>query len=129
MEEKNEPIAGIAKDGVLIHVDYGPVKSCRMGDLTYGEICIKCNVCGRFKDQPKVTEREVRLRLCPHTLGPEMPEEGWGFDNDCITVHYWERLSSTAICGYVGRPEDIWSDDTIGGWVHKLCDKCAEDKA
>lgn len=31
----------------FVHFDYHPVKKCKNPD-TYGEICVKCNKCGRF---------------------------------------------------------------------------------
>ena len=31
-----------------VHWDYRPTKDCTQGEFTYGEICIKCNKCGRF---------------------------------------------------------------------------------
>ena len=85
-------------------------------------------MCGRFKDQRQPTEREVRGCLAPHTLGPEAVEEGWGFADDCETVHYFERLNGVALCGHVGRPEDLWDEDTVGGWKHRKCDRCLTQK-
>lgn len=37
-----------------IHYDYRPVQECDQVEFTYGEICIKCNKCGRFnkKSEP-----------------------------------------------------------------------------
>jgi len=32
----------------MIHIDYPPVPECKRPEETYGEICIKCNECGRF---------------------------------------------------------------------------------
>ena len=48
---------------LIIHMDYAPIPECKMGEFTYGEVCIKCNVCGRFKDEPVPTEEEVRREL------------------------------------------------------------------
>jgi len=61
--KENKPIAGLVYDGTVIHLDYVPVPECTMQEFTYGEICIKCNVCGRFKDQPVPTAEEVRREL------------------------------------------------------------------
>ncbi|MHA2163504.1 MAG: hypothetical protein ACXABF_13870 [Candidatus Thorarchaeota archaeon] len=123
----NEPIAAIIKDGVVLHEDYAPVKGCTMTDLTYGEICIKCNVCGRFEDQGQPTERQVRGQLCPSTLGPESNEEGWGFADDCETVHYFERHSGVSVCGWIGKPDDLWDDATACSyWLCDFCPKCID---
>ena len=43
-----------------MHIDYGPERECFCPDMTYGQICIKCNACGRFNpDRQKV----LRARL------------------------------------------------------------------
>lgn len=125
---KNEPIAGIISDGIVLHLDYEPVKGCTMGDLTYGEICIKCNVCGRWENQNQPTEEEARARLAPDTLGPEQNEEGWGFAEGGELVHYFERHSSVALCGYVGKPDELWDDENIKFWTHVLCNTCLTQK-
>ena len=109
MEKGNEPIAGLVKDGVVIHVDYAPVPECTMSEFTYGEVCIKCNVCGRFKDEPKPTESEVRARLgCP-LEGQEA--EGWGYESSNGIRHWYGRLSSVALCGWAGRPDKLYPDE------------------
>lgn len=33
---------------MVIHIDLQPIKGCKYPELTYGEICVKCNACGRF---------------------------------------------------------------------------------
>lgn len=35
----------------IIHFDYKPIKDCKHPEWTYGEICVKCNECGRFNIQ------------------------------------------------------------------------------
>ena len=39
----------------VMHFDYAPTKDCNNPD-TYGEICVKCNQCGRF-DEPTNAEK------------------------------------------------------------------------
>lgn len=36
-----------------IHIDFGPTKDCKHPEWTYGMICVKCNECGRFNDEPE----------------------------------------------------------------------------
>ena len=43
MEEAEKPVAGI-------FIDCRPVADCRNSD-SMGEICVKCNECGRFSEQ------------------------------------------------------------------------------
>ena len=40
----------------FLHIDYPPTKDCKNPD-TYGEICVKCNDCGRFD---KLTKKEKK---------------------------------------------------------------------
>ena len=32
----------------MVFVDYRPIKGCK-NPKSFGEICVKCNKCGRFK--------------------------------------------------------------------------------
>ena len=57
----------------MIHIDYRPVPDCINPD-SFGEICVKCNQCGRF------TRGVVCLncgREAEHILGVAWPP-GWG---------------------------------------------------
>jgi len=36
-------------------IDIAPAKDCKHPELTYGEICVQCNECGRFDKPPFVT--------------------------------------------------------------------------
>lgn len=42
----------------LIFVDFAPLDGCQNVEESYGEICVKCNKCGRFREP---TEEEKRL--------------------------------------------------------------------
>lgn len=33
----------------MVFVDFGVIKDCKNLEMSYGEICVKCNKCGRFK--------------------------------------------------------------------------------
>lgn len=39
-----------------IHCDFAVVKDCKNLEDSYGEICVKCNKCGRFDEK----ERDVQ---------------------------------------------------------------------
>lgn len=125
----NEVIAGIVVDGVLVHEDYAPVRGCRMGDLTYGEVCIKCNVCGRF-GEPRTLESEVRGRIGDHTVTVDV-DEGWAFSGDVRHMHYYERHNSASLCGTVGKCDELCEvdEDTIERFKHQFCTMCLEEKS
>lgn len=36
---------------MFIHVDFGVTENCQNLEDSYGEICVKCNKCGRFDEQ------------------------------------------------------------------------------
>ncbi len=33
-------------------IDYAPIADCKHPELTYGQVCIKCDECGRFQEKP-----------------------------------------------------------------------------
>ena len=39
---------------MMIHIDYGVLDDCKNLKESYGEICVRCNKCGRF--DPKQEE-------------------------------------------------------------------------
>ena len=44
---------------MYIHITYAPIEDCKSEYQTYGEICIKCNKCGRFdgkEDEEELNE-------------------------------------------------------------------------
>jgi hypothetical protein len=66
MPEWSKPEMGVMhpnKRPGFLHIDYAPVPECEMFEFTYGEVCIKCNVCGRFKNMARPTAEQVRREL------------------------------------------------------------------
>ena len=42
-----------------VHIDYSALDSCQNLEQSYGEICVKCNKCGRFnKKESEEKENE-----------------------------------------------------------------------
>ena len=41
-------------------IDFAPVKNCKSPELTYGEICVKCNKCGRLNQKCLVCGKVIR---------------------------------------------------------------------
>ena len=37
----------------MSNIDYAPIKDCKQGKWTFGEICVQCNKCGRFNPKKK----------------------------------------------------------------------------
>ena len=77
------PKTGGSKDNqgvisVLIdHIDYAVINDC-INAASYGEICVKCNACGRFN---KETQRECALRVWIDELYYQFHFNAW-FDDD-----------------------------------------------
>lgn len=44
----------------MLFIDYAPVKNCKSPMETYGEICIKCNKCGRFNGKCLVCSKVIK---------------------------------------------------------------------
>ena len=40
-------------DKPIIHIDFAISRDCQNLEASYGEICVKCNKCGRFADKQK----------------------------------------------------------------------------
>jgi len=59
----NEPI--------IAHIDYAPAPGCSNSD-TYGEICVKCNQCGRFNEP---TQKKGEIIMCNTALAEEAKEQ------------------------------------------------------
>lgn len=56
----------------IVHIDFGVSKDCVNPD-SYGEICVKCNSCGRFN---KDTMWESRYNLLWYRLAEELNKHG-----------------------------------------------------
>lgn len=56
-----------------IHLDYSPIKGCRHSEWTFGEICVKCNECGRY-------DVDYKCVNCGYTKGKKSPSvyADWG---------------------------------------------------
>lgn len=56
-----------------MHISYPALRDCKRPDLSYGEICVKCNECHRW-------DREYECSICGTVeLGTAFchPREGW----------------------------------------------------
>lgn len=42
----------------MMHVDCGALDSCKNLESSYGEICVRCNKCGRF--DKKEIKKEIK---------------------------------------------------------------------
>lgn len=58
---------------ILLHIDYGVGKDC-INSASYGEICVRCNACGRFD---KETQRECALRVWQEELHEQYCFDNW----------------------------------------------------
>ena len=67
-----------------MHLDFTPLPECRRPEDTYGEVCIKCNECGRFE----VTALAVPVRD-PKCSGPGKP---------CFEKHDCQYRDAEGIC-------------------------------
>jgi hypothetical protein len=41
-----------------IHISYGVTDDCKNLEESYGEICVKCNKCGRFDEEEGESEAD-----------------------------------------------------------------------
>ena len=61
----------------MYHVDFGVMDGCINLQESYGEICVRCNACGRFN---KETQKEAQLKLYERQLQDQYNFEGWDDD-------------------------------------------------
>jgi hypothetical protein len=59
----------------MIYIDYTPILDCKSLEETYGEICIKCNKCGRF---------DIKCFICGKIIKP---------DEEVIEVEFYDVFS------------------------------------
>jgi hypothetical protein len=38
----------------MIHIDFSVTDNCNNLESSYGEICVKCNACGRFNEDEDI---------------------------------------------------------------------------
>jgi len=75
---------------VLIdHIDYAVINDC-INAASYGEICVKCNACGRFN---KETQRECALRVWIDELYYQFHFNAW-FDDEEIKALQKKNIES-----------------------------------
>ena len=43
---------------MYIHITYSALDDCQNLESSYGEICVRCNKCGRFDKETKELEEE-----------------------------------------------------------------------
>lgn len=55
-----------------LHISYSALEDC-INEESYGEICVKCNACGRWD---KSTQKESALKIYKRQL-----QEQYGFNN------------------------------------------------
>lgn len=58
-----------------------PIKECKHPELTYGEICVQCNECGRFDRFPFV-QSDIKIVIQSHEGYPPLwkyPREFGGY--------------------------------------------------
>jgi hypothetical protein len=63
-------------------IDFAPIKNCKSPELTYGEICVKCNKCGRFNQ---------KCLICNRVIKP---------GDDVIKVELYDVFSAVACTGH-----------------------------
>lgn len=47
---------------MYLHITYSALESCKNLESSYGEICVKCNKCGRF-DKDKKLRYVEKMRI------------------------------------------------------------------
>ncbi len=51
---------------MIVFADYGALEDCQNLESSYGEICVQCNKCGRFKEpteEEKQKESEAEAEI------------------------------------------------------------------
>jgi hypothetical protein len=61
----------------MIHIDFSIRKDCKNLQDSFGEICVKCNACGRFD---KKTQKQCYLRVLKEHLKEQKEFNDW--DNE-----------------------------------------------
>jgi len=74
---------------LISHIDYAVADDC-INAASYGEICVKCNACGRFN---KETQRECALRVWIDELYDQFHFNAW-FDDEEINALQKKNIES-----------------------------------
>jgi hypothetical protein len=56
-----------------LHISISALENCINGD-SYGEICVRCNACGRFD---KSTQKECAIKMYKRQLQEQYNFNGW----------------------------------------------------
>lgn len=46
----------------MIHIDFSVTDNCINLEESYGEICVKCNACGRFNEDIKEEKKDESIQ-------------------------------------------------------------------
>ena len=57
-----------------MHIDFSVLEDCQNLYDSYGEICVKCNCCGRFDESTKL---EAQLKMHKEQLKENIDFGGW----------------------------------------------------
>lgn len=92
----------------VTHIDFAVNRDCENTYDSYGEICVRCNSCGRFN---KETMWKDRLNVYKRHLAEDKNFDGWieGMEelqrkNKQANVEYLEKLIREAE-GHIGEIE------------------------
>lgn len=92
--------------------DIGALENCKNPD-SFGEICVKCNKCGRFDKEKQI--KEMACDICPIThicRGAYQPTESC-YSFRCAKVGYEK--------GYSKQSEGVWKFNKGGSGT---CSEC-----
>lgn len=58
-------------------------------------------------------------------------DEGWAYDADIRTLHYYERDRMVAVCGWNGEPGELYEPDeyTLRSFRSHFCSECLKMKS
>ena len=67
----------------MIHIDFSIGKDCKNLQDSFGEICVKCNACGRFD---KKTEKQCYLNVLKNQLQENKEFDNWADEPELIEL-------------------------------------------
>jgi hypothetical protein len=83
--EDNQGVISVLID----HIDYTVINDC-INAASYGEICVKCNACGRFNKETRI---ECALELWTSELHSQFHFDAW-FDDEEIKARQRQNIES-----------------------------------